>query len=191
VEVHADTGGTMNRQALRVIVRSVCIIVFCVLSGAGSFEAGAQSQNDDSVAKQFVGMWRLVSWPQLLVDGTTKQNSESVGYIIYTDNSHMCFVAMNPNRPKWKSDLTPTTEELVSGLGNGSFYAYCATVEVHAKEGFILHHIEIDKSPNLVGGTRKRWFTFQGPNRVALRIDPSENNPSIVESTLIWERIPK
>ncbi len=181
----------MKRQALRLVIRSVCIIAFCVLGGSKSFETPAPPQNDDSVAKQFVGMWRLVSWTQRMVDGTTKPNSQSVGYIIYTDNSHMCFVAMNPNRPKWKSDLTPSTEEMVSGLGNGGFYAYCATVEVHAKEGFILHHVEIDKSPNLVGGTRKRWFTFQGPNRVALRIDRSETNPSIVESTLIWERIQK
>jgi len=179
----------MKRHALRHISQLICLVALC--GGSTSFETPAEPRSDDSVAKQFVGTWRLVSWPQRMVDGTRKQNSESVGYIIYTENSHMCFVAMNPNRPKWKSDSTPTGEEMVSGFGNGGFYAYCATVEVHAKEGFILHHVEIDKSPNLVGATRKRWFTFQGPNRVALRIDPSENRSSIVESTLIWERIQK
>lgn len=181
----------MKHQLLRRSIQSLFIIGICIIARDWSFEPRAQSEDDVRVAKQFVGMWRLVSWPQRLADGTTRQNSESVGYIIYTDTSHMCFVAMNPSRPKWKSAVAPTQEELVSGLGSGGFYAYCGTVEVHSKEGFIIHHVEIDKSPNLVGEIRKRWFTFHGPNRVELRIDPPENAPHVLESTLIWERVQK
>ena len=59
------------------------------------------------------------------------------------------------------------------------------------KRGFVIHHVEIDKVPNRVGLNRKRWFTFQGPNRVALRVDTPELNPPVVESTLIWERVTK
>lgn len=106
---------------------------------------------------------------------------------IYTNSGHMCFVAMNPKRPKWKSQISPTAEEMVSALSDGGFYAYCGTVEVHAQEGFVVHHIEIDKVPNLVGTTRKRWFEFEGPNRLRLRID-SPPAP-IVESALVWERL--
>lgn len=181
----------MKRRLLRHSIQSLCMIGFFVIGGSGSFETEARPQDEASVAKQFVGMWRLVSWPQQLADGTTRQNPLSAGYLIYSDTSHMCFVAMNPSRTNWKSPATPTPEEMVSGWGNSGFYAYCATVEIHVKEGFVLHHVEIDKIPNRVGATRKRWFTFQGPNRIALRIDPSENNPPIVESTLIWERIEK
>jgi hypothetical protein len=43
----------------------------------------------------------------------------------------------------------------------------------------------------MIGRTRKRWFTFQGPDRVALRMDPSELSPPVVESTLVWERVRK
>jgi hypothetical protein len=44
-------------------------------------------------------------------------------------------------------------------------------------------------TPNFVGQTWKRWFTFDGPNRVSLRVDgPS---PPMVENTLIWERVQK
>jgi hypothetical protein len=179
----------MKHKLLGYGILSFCMVGLFLLVGM-PFETHAQPQDDASVAKQFVGMWRLVSWPERLADGTTRQNPKSVGYIVYTDNGHMCFVAMNPSRSKWKS-ARPTPEEMVSGLGNNGFYAYCATVEVHAKEGFILHHIEIDDSPNMVGGTRKRWFTFEGPNRVALRIDPPENNPPVVDSTLVWERMEK
>jgi hypothetical protein len=145
--------------------------------------------DDVSIAKQFVGMWRLVSWVHRLDDGTTRHDPKSVAYFIYTETNHVCYVAMNPRRYDWKSATTPTPEEMVSGLGNNGFYAYCATVEVHPKEGFIILHLEIDKSPNMVGSTRKRWFTFEGPNRVALRIDPSENSLPVVESNLIWERV--
>lgn len=115
----------------------------------------------------------------------------NVGYIIYTGTNRMCYLSMNPNRPMWKSETAPTESEAISGMGNSGFYAYCATVEIHAEEGFVLHHVEIDKVPNIVGRTRKRWFTFQGPNRVALRIDSPELTSPVVESTLIWERVDK
>jgi hypothetical protein len=85
----------------------------------------------------------------------------------------------------------PTESEALSGMGNAGFYAYCATVEVNVKEGFVLHHIDLDKVPNLVGRTRKRSFSFQGPDRLVLRIDASELVAPVVESTLVWDRIKK
>ncbi|PYR56492.1 MAG: hypothetical protein DMF91_21745 [Acidobacteria bacterium] len=160
-----------------------------ILALGAIFNTTPHAQSEDAMAKQFVSMWRLVSRTQRLADGTTRQHPISVGYIIYTDTGHMCYVAMNPSRPKWKSEIAPTPEEALSGItGLG---AYCATVEIHAKEGFVVHHVEIERSPNRVGLARKRWFTFQGPNRVALRIDTPELNPPVVEDTLIWERVQK
>jgi hypothetical protein len=176
------------------------LAVCFVLLGSTLFGAEAPqapSQDDSSVAKQFIGMWRLVSWPQRLADGTINQNPLSTGYIIYTDTSpvHMCYVGMDPNRPKWglrgknpfSGGYAPTSEEVATAFRGSA--GYCSTVEVHAQEGFVLHHIEIDKNPNLVGLTRKRFFTFDGPNRVSLRIDPAELPPPVVDSTLVWERI--
>src|SRR5262249_33801509 len=103
----------------------------------------------------------------------------TLGEGIYTDTNHMCAVIMNPNLPKWKS-ASPTPDEAKAGMD--SLVAYCSTVEVHAKEGFVLHHVEVVKSPNVVGATRKRWFTFEGPNRLTLRMDASENNPPVVDN---------
>ena len=60
------------------ITLSVLLLVF----GSTSFETHAQSRDDVAMAKRFVGMWRLASWPRRSADGTTKQNSESVAYII-------------------------------------------------------------------------------------------------------------
>ncbi len=153
------------------------------------FSGPSPAQSQDPIGTRFAGIWRLVSWEQRLADGTTRQSPLSIGYLIYTDTGRMCYVAMAPNRPKWKVEAAPTPEEALSaitGLG-----AYCATVEIHASEGFVVHHVEIERVPNRVGSTRKRWFTFQGADRVALRIDSAELRPPVIESTLIWERVEK
>jgi hypothetical protein len=115
----------------------------------------------------------------------------SSGFIIYTDTNHMCSVSMDPDRPQWQLSspfgLTTNESEALSAIRGSD--GYCSTVEVHASEGFVLHHVEAAVRPNLVGVTRKRWFAFDGPNRVALRIDTSELTPPVVDATLIWERV--
>ena len=171
---------------MNFVPRRLALTVILVL---GSFSSASHAQAADPVAKQFIGMWRLASRTQRLVDGTTRQSPVRTRYIIYTDSGHMCYVAMNPNRAKWKSETAPTAEEAISGItGLG---AYCATVEIHSKEGFVVHHVEIEKTPNIVGRARKRWFTFQGPNRVVLRVDAPELNSPVVEDTLTWDWVQK
>ena len=55
----------------------------------------------------------------------------------------------------------------------------------------MVRHYEINQTPNAVGGETKRWFTFQGRDRMSLRVDPSELNPPVVETTFVWERVVK
>lgn len=165
------------------MTRTMCFLVTLALA---ALVQATDAYGQDATAKQFIGTWRLVSWSQRLADGTTRQDPRSTAYIIYTDSGHMCSVGMAPNRQPWASETAPTGTEAVAAIGSAGLYAYCARVEIHPADGFVLHHVEIDKSPNLIGRTRKRWFTFQGPNRVALRIDPPELAAPVVESTLIW-----
>lgn len=148
-------------------------------------------QSPDNVAKGLVGAWQLRSYTQRLADGSTRQSPLSSGHIVYTDTNQMCAVLMDPNRQKWKqSGPYANAESELEALSavNGSD-AYCGTVEVHAQEGFVRHHVNDTVRPNLIGATRKRWFTFDGSNRLVLRIDPSELAPGIVDGTLVWERI--
>ena len=160
------------------------------LLGVMAMSEGSGAQSAADVGRQFIGTWKLVSWTQRLADGSTRPDPRNVGYLIYSDAGYMCYGSMAANRPAWAADNTPTGAEAVATMG-APYNAYCARVEVHAAEGFVLHHVEVDKSPNMIGRTRKRWFTFQGPNRVALRMDPSELAPPVVESTLLWERVSK
>ena len=165
-------------------------IAWSIVLVLGPFNSTSRAQSQDDLAKQFAGMWRLVSNPQRLADGTIRQSSNNVAYVVFdSDAGHMCYVTMNPNRPRWKSETAPTPEERLSAMTG--FGAYCATVEIHAKEGFIVRHYELHNNPNAVGRATKRWYTFQGTNRMSLRIDSQELTPPVVESTLIWERVVK
>jgi hypothetical protein len=164
------------------------IAALFLLLAFGPLSSMSYAQSEADIAKQFVGTWRLVSWPERLADGTMRQNPQSFAYLIYTDTGHMCFVGMTSNRPKWKLPFAPTPDEALSAAYPSS-EGYCANVEIHAKEGYVIHHVELDTLPNGVGTDRKRWFTFEGPNRVRLRMDATY--PPAVESTLIWERVVK
>lgn len=169
-------------------MRNAVAVSVILLLGALSNTSRAQSQ--DAIAKNLAGMWRLVSNPQRLTDGTTRQGANSVAYVFFDARAtHMCFISMNPNRALWKSETAPTPDEGLSAIRG--FGAYCATIEIHSKEGFIARRYEINQNPNAVGKTTKRWYTFQGKNRMTLRVDASELNPPVVDNTLIWERVEK
>jgi hypothetical protein len=160
------------------------VLVLCPFTGTSQ----AQSQKD--IAKRFAGLWRLVSNPQRLVDGTTREGANSVGYAFFDAHAgRMCFLSMNPNRTPWKSESAPTPDEGLSAIRG--FGAYCATIEIHAKEGFMLRHYDINQTPNAVGKATKRWYSFQATDRMSLRVDSSELNRPLVENTYVWERVGK
>ena len=165
-------------------------VIWSILLVLGQLNSTSRAQSQEDIAKQFAGMWRLVSNPQRLVDGTTREGSNSVGYAFFDANAgHMCFLSMNPSRPRWKSETTPTPEEGLSairGLG-----AYCATIEIHAKEGFMDRRFDISQNPNSVGKTTRRWYSFRGPDRMTLRVDAAELTKPVVETLFIWERVTK
>ena len=149
----------------------------------------SRAQSTDDVARQLAGMWRLVSNPTQLADGTTRQGP-NIGYAFFdTTGRHMCFLTMNPDRPSWKSETAPTPEEGLTALRGIS--AYCATLEIHAKEGFMDRRYDINQNPNAVGRATRRWYSFQGPDRLTLRVDAAELRQPIVETLFIWERVTK
>lgn len=169
-------------------VKAKALVSAFVMLGLFNSTSRAQSQSQDDIARRLAGMWRLVGNPQRLADGTTRQGANSVGYAFFdAAGSHMCFLSMNPDRPAWKSQGRPTPEEAMSALRG--FGAYCATIEINAKEGFMVRRYDINQTPNAVGRTTKRWYTFQGTDRMSLRVDDAELNAPVVESRFMWERV--
>ena len=164
-------------------------IALTALAGTGWL---IHAQARASVAKQFVGAWRLVSTEQRLADGTTRPapafGPNGVGYLLYTESNRMCALLMDPTRPKWDDRQTAPPDTVLRSAYNG-LAAYCGTYDVNIKEGYVVHHVELDKSPNAVGTDRKRFFTFSG-NRLVLR--PAPPLPAgVVDYSLTWERVEK
>jgi hypothetical protein len=162
----------------------VAVLLWCSVVG----DARAQSGGD--VAKEFVGTWRLVSTIQSFADGTSRPDPQvgptPLGYMIYTDTHRMCAMFTNPARPQWASPATPTDMELrslVDFMG-----AYCGTYEVNVEQGFVVHHVEIERVPNFIGTTRKRFFTLNG-DRLILTLDPATLTGGLVATTITWQRI--
>lgn len=155
---------------------------------AGVISVAGQAPDDTAVARRLVGVWRLVDRTVTYADGTTRPDPRTTAYIFYSDTGMTCYVAMDPTRAAWKSETAPTPEEaLASVMGLG---AYCGTFRVNAREGSVVHHMEIERIPNLVGRDRKRWYTFQDANHLILKVDPAEFNAPVVERRLLWERVP-
>ena len=98
-----------------------------------------------------------------------------------TDAGHMCFLSIDPNRPQWKSETTPEERLSVTrALASRS-------ARKRALYSDITRSIKTPtQSARLASGG-----TFQGTNRMSLRIDTPELNSPVVESTLIWERVVK
>ena len=132
-----------------------------------------------------VGAWRLVSFTNHLENGAIRQDARSVGYIIYSDSGTMCATIADPNRAHWAARV-PTGSEAVAAISG--LIAYCGSYQVNAADGSVTHHVAVDRVPNAIGSDRKRWFTFDGPNRLTLRVDPS-TEPGVASSTLVWQRI--
>lgn len=165
------------------------MLVAIFLAGPGVSQASAQSRDParDAVAKQLAGMWRLVGNPSRLADGTTREGSNTVGYAFFDAGAtHMCFLSMNPNRPRWKSNAATPDEAQAALRGFG---AYCATLEIHAKEGYMDRHYDLNQTPNAVGASTRRWYTFDGPDHMSLRVDDAELNKPVVQTLFVWERV--
>lgn len=141
------------------------------------------------VATELVGTWRLISATQRMADGTVRPDPQTGargnGYLMYSETGRMCAVLANPDRPKWKSEIAPVEAELRAAFDG--LVAYCGTYEVHETEGYVVHHIEMDRVPNLAGTDRKRYFTLSG-SRLVLR--PAPPLPAgVKEWTVEWERV--
>jgi hypothetical protein len=162
--------------------RGTPIVVALLLAGQ-SAPAAAQS-----AAAKLVGAWRLVAATQRMADGTERPDpnvgAKAQGYIIYTPTGQVCATLANSERPRWKVGDQPTAAEASAIVGN--MVAYCGTYTVDEAGGFIVHHVELDLSPNRTGTDRKRFFTLSG-DRLVLR--PAPPLPQgVQEWTVTWER---
>jgi len=173
----SDEGGAVNGRRMTIAL---------VLAAAFSAGAFAQTQKDKDAAQRFVGAWRLVSWTERLADGTTRQAATDVGYLMFAEGGRMCATLANSKRAPWSG--APRTLEEATARTTG-YVSYCAQYDVHAQEGFVTYTEDLDLNPGTVGVVRKRWFAFDGSDRLKLTIDAAERSAALQDSSLIWERV--
>ncbi len=136
-----------------------------------------------------VGTWRLVAATQRMADGSERPDpnvgARPRGYIIYTATGQVCALLGNSERPLWVGGDRPTAAE--AGAIADNMVAYCGTYTVDEAGGFVVHHVELDLSPNRVGTDRKRFFILSG-DRLMLR--PAPPLPAGVQDwTVTWQRV--
>jgi hypothetical protein len=156
------------------------------LAAALSGPAFAQTPSAKDLAQRFAGAWRLVSWTERLADGTTRQAATDVGYLMFADGGRMCATLANSKRAPWSGAARTLDEAVARTTG---YISYCAQFEIHAQEGFVTYTEDLDINPRTVGVVRKRWFTFDGPDRLKLTIDAAERQANLQDSSLVWERV--
>ena len=159
------------------------MIVAAVANSVGNAQT---TTSDSDAAKRLVGAWRLVSWTEKLADGTVRPSAAAdTGYLVYSVD-HMCALLANSKRKGWSGQPADLADAAARASG---VVSYCARVDMHAGEGFVLHTVDLDLNPRIIGTVRKRWFTFDGPDRLSLRVDPAETQRTVQESVLVWERV--
>jgi hypothetical protein len=166
------------------------IIATCLIALSSVFTpASAADSLSPSEGNPLIGTWALVSTVITLPDGSRRNDpqvgDEPKGYMIYTDANRMCAQFANSRRPLWGSVANPTYEELKSMID--FMGAYCSHYEVNVKEGFVLHHVEIDRVPNLSKETRKRFFRFEGDDLLIL--NAATTPPGMAALTITWRRV--
>lgn len=149
--------------------------------------ASATAQGTGTLRGDLVGTWRLVAARQRLSDGSRRPDPQTgargVGYIMYDATGHVCVVIANPDRPAWRVPASPNDAEVRAAFEG--LVAYCGTYETNEQEHSVVHHIEADREPHVVGTDRKRIATVIG-NRLVLR--PTALPARVDEWTVEWER---
>ncbi len=163
------------------------LIVMAVLA-ACTPDACLSGQAPQTLRQMLVGTWRLVAARQRLTDGSVRPDPQpgarGLGYIMYDATGHMCVVLANPDRPAWKAPNSPTDVELRSAFEG--LVAYCGAYETNEEKQYVIHHIEADREPAVIGTSRTRLATVTG-NRLVLR--PLDLPAGVSEWTVEFERV--
>ena len=162
------------------------IVMFALAAGTPARRLVAQKPQ--TLRQTLVGTWRLVAARQRLTDGSVRPDPQpgarGVGYIMYDATGHMCVVLANPDRPAWKTPKSPNDADVRSAFDG--LVAYCGAYETNEEKHYVIHHVEADREPSVMGTTRTRLATVTA-NRLVLR--PLDFPAGVAEWTVEFERV--
>jgi len=139
-------------------------------------------------SRLFVGTWKLVSTEEKLRDNRTRPYTDlgpnAQGYLIYTEDGHMCATLMKPARPNWQNEIEAGSDAEKISAASG-YSSYCGRYKVDEQNRIMLHYPELSLYPNDIGTEQKRPYRFDG-NRLIFSDTVADGE--VERWTIIWEK---
>jgi lipocalin-like protein len=139
------------------------------------------------MSNPLVGTWRLVSWENRTVDGTTSYplGNDAVGFILYTDDGYMAVAIMRRDREPFAAEdlLGGSSEEKARAAE--TYVSYFGRYEYRGDS--VIHHVEVSLFPNWSGVEQERLVEVAG-DRLTLSTRPMLFHGMQQSAHLVWER---
>jgi NADH dehydrogenase len=148
----------------------------------------------EKLRDQLIGAWKLVSYVEKPVDGTTPtypMGEKPMGIIMYTPDGYMSAQLMRPDRGLFASGdwFNGTTEEY---RGEASTYiAYSGPFHVNEEKRTLTHSMFVSLFPNWTGQTQPRVVKIDGDILHLSTEAPIKSGGKTVMSYLQWRRASK
>ena len=141
---------------------------------------------------RFAGVWKLVSCEAVRRNGTVVPlyGRTPVGRLYYDACGNMSVHIMRPGRREFPRDSKygECDDELREAFEG--YEAYFATYAVDTERRLIEHTVIGSLFPNWTGTIQRRFYEFDGPNRLVLSSQPADACPPQKTTVkLIWERL--
>src|SRR5262249_18787950 len=170
----------MRKQIIGLLF-AVCVLSISIVG---------QTRNEKAeIGRKIVGTWKLILSETTLKDGSKRQDFGPNGkaFILYSADGYMCFVGMDPDRPRWKDPQQPTQAEKAAALDTS--FGYCGRYEIDAKRNQLIHLPEVSTWPGWYVGTRQiRPYRFEG-DRLILSGGTVEEEPNTASWKVVWEKV--
>ena len=174
--------------SLRIVLTAAAAVSIATLIGIrAAVPAGAQSGQTLSDRSRFVGTYRLIATEVKNASGDWGRtpNSNSIGYITYSDTGHMAVYAVS--RLLRFAANAPTGEEAQAALQGTTAYFGSFTVDDTGKS--VVHH----RAGQLIPGgpvDASYFYDFDG-DRFILTPEPAAGaGKDQAANRIVWERLP-
>jgi hypothetical protein len=154
---------------------------------AVSLPAGDAVAGQETLKDRLVGTWTLVSWEEVLPDGTKVAplgDVNSKGILMFDATGHVSFQVMAELPKLASNDRKKTTAEENKALAQGVF-SYFGTYSVSETHRNVVIHVESSTFPNMNGTDSKRIVTSLTANELEY------TNPATLagrRSQFAWKR---
>lgn len=139
--------------------------------------------------KELIGTWHLLSCTIIYDDGREEDywGENPKGVLIYDNEGTVAAQLGKRGRTLFaQNDWSKGTfEELKDAFQ--TYQAYYGTYELHADEGYVIHHVNGAIFPNWEGKPEKRFFEIDG-NKLHITAPPIEVQGGSFVFKLSWEK---